>query len=115
MKSTTLILVLTGCSALALAQGQGGVAGAAGNNPSAPSTAPGTTAPPPSAPPLTAEEIKARRHNAALRLKAIRGAEEQGVEVRIKDVARFRGVRSNQLQGIGLLVGLDGTGDTKNT
>lgn len=46
---------------------------------------------------------------------AIQDAEKNGVEVRIKDVARFRGVRANQLQGTGLIVGLAGTGDTKNT
>ncbi len=42
-------------------------------------------------------------------------AESQGVEVRIKDIARFRGVRSNQLQGIGVVIGLEGTGDSKKT
>jgi flagellar P-ring protein FlgI len=42
-------------------------------------------------------------------------AETQGVEVRIKDIARFRGIRNNQLLGYGLVVGLEGTGDTKNT
>jgi flagellar P-ring protein precursor FlgI len=40
-------------------------------------------------------------------------AERDGVEVRIKDIARFRGVRPNQLRGIGLVIGLEGTGDTK--
>ena len=30
---------------------------------------------------------------------------------RIKDVAHFAGVRSNQLVGYGIVVGLDGTGD----
>ncbi len=30
---------------------------------------------------------------------------------RIKDVARFEGVRDNQLLGYGIIVGLDGTGD----
>lgn len=48
-------------------------------------------------------------------VKSIRKAEENGIEVRIKDIARFRGVRSNQLLGYGLVVGLDGSGDTKNT
>jgi len=33
--------------------------------------------------------------------------------VRIKDVAHVQGVRHNQLVGYGLVVGLDGTGDTK--
>ncbi|KAF2957723.1 flagellar biosynthesis protein FlgI [Thermotoga sp. Ku-13t] len=31
---------------------------------------------------------------------------------RIKDIARFRGVRDNQLFGIGIVVGLNGTGDS---
>lgn len=41
--------------------------------------------------------------------------ERDGMEVRIKDIARFRGVRSNVIQGYGLIVGLEGTGDTKKT
>lgn len=35
-----------------------------------------------------------------------------GVEVRIKDIASFEGVRDNQLIGYGVVVGLEGTGDT---
>ncbi len=35
-----------------------------------------------------------------------------GVNVRIKDFAKFRGARDNQLFGIGLVVGLNGTGDS---
>lgn len=35
--------------------------------------------------------------------------------VRIKDVATIEGVRSNQLLGYGLVVGLDGTGDSQQT
>lgn len=46
---------------------------------------------------------------------AIQTAEQQGIEVRIKDIARFRGVRSNQLFGFGIVVGLAGNGDTKKT
>ncbi len=34
--------------------------------------------------------------------------------VRIKDIATFSGVRTNQLVGYGLVVGLSGTGDTKD-
>lgn len=48
-------------------------------------------------------------------IKAAIDAEENGVEVRVKDIARFRGVRSNQIHGYGLVVGLEGTGDTKKT
>jgi len=35
-----------------------------------------------------------------------------GVEVRLKDIATFEGVRDNQLIGYGIIVGLEGTGDT---
>ncbi len=42
-------------------------------------------------------------------------AESEGIEVRIKDIARFRGVRGNQLLGYGLVVGLAGTGDSNKT
>lgn len=38
-----------------------------------------------------------------------------GVNVRIKDVARWRSIRENQLLGYGLVVGLNGTGDSKNS
>jgi flagellar P-ring protein precursor FlgI len=34
---------------------------------------------------------------------------------RIKDIAEFEGVRDNQLNGLGLLVGLNGTGDRSQT
>lgn len=34
------------------------------------------------------------------------------VDVRLKDIAGFEGVRDNQLIGYGIIVGLDGTGDT---
>jgi len=36
-----------------------------------------------------------------------------GGGVRVKDIARVEGARSNQLMGYGLVVGLDGTGDSK--
>lgn len=42
-------------------------------------------------------------------------AEKDGVEVRIKGIAHFRGIRSNQLMGTGLVVGLAGSGDTKKS
>lgn len=38
----------------------------------------------------------------------------QAEQVRIKDIADFEGVRSNQLIGYGLVVGLNGTGDRLN-
>ncbi|HSR67152.1 MAG TPA: flagellar basal body P-ring protein FlgI [Acidobacteriota bacterium] len=39
----------------------------------------------------------------------------QAADSRIKDVAAFQGVRGNQLMGQGLVVGLDGTGDSRQT
>lgn len=48
-------------------------------------------------------------------IQAAIDAERIGVLVRIKDIARFRGVRSNQLRGFGLVIGLEGTGDSKKT
>lgn len=35
------------------------------------------------------------------------------VSAQLKDIARFRGIRTNTLTGIGLVLGLDGTGDTQ--
>jgi len=43
------------------------------------------------------------------------GAPEKKVEAHLKDVARLAGVRSNQLLGYGMVVGLDGTGDKDQT
>ena len=56
---------------------------------------------------LSADELRA--------LKAMEESVKEGIEVRVKDIARFRGVRSNQLLGYGIVVGLEGTGDSKKT
>jgi len=40
-------------------------------------------------------------------------ADEIELPVRIKDLVEIRGVRSNQLTGLGIVVGLQGTGDSK--
>lgn len=40
---------------------------------------------------------------------------EKSVTMRLKDVARIEGVRNNQLTGLGLVVGLNGTGDSNKT
>ncbi|HJP83387.1 MAG TPA: flagellar basal body P-ring protein FlgI [Fimbriimonadaceae bacterium] len=45
----------------------------------------------------------------------ILNGESNGVEVRLKDIARFRGIRAQQLKGIGLVTGLAGTGDSKKS
>jgi flagellar P-ring protein precursor FlgI len=39
----------------------------------------------------------------------------QSLKVRLKDIAQFTDVRDNQLVGYGLVVGLNGTGDTLNS
>lgn len=51
---------------------------------------------------------------AALFAAAVSGAAAVP-EVRIKDVARLRGVRENQLVGYGLVIGLAGTGDSNRS
>jgi len=43
------------------------------------------------------------------------GAPDKKVDAHLKDVARLAGVRSNQLLGYGMVVGLDGTGDKDQT
>lgn len=55
------------------------------------------------------QEVFERQRAAAIE------AEAKGIEVRLKDIARFKGVRGNQLRGFGLIVGLEGTGDTRST
>lgn len=70
---------------------------------------------------LTPEQREQLRIADELRKDRIRKVQEAvdmervGVEVRVKDIARFRGIRSNQIHGYGLIVGLEGTGDSKKT
>lgn len=45
-------------------------------------------------------------------LMVLLGTGLTAVDVRIKDIAGFEGVRDNQLIGYGIVVGLEGTGDT---
>ncbi len=45
---------------------------------------------------------------------AINAAGNQGEGVRLKDLARITGIRTNQLLGYGLVVGLPGTGDSRS-
>jgi flagellar P-ring protein precursor FlgI len=40
---------------------------------------------------------------------------DEGIEVRIKDIAKIQGMASNQLLGYGLVVGLPGTGDSSRS
>ncbi|HYF54147.1 MAG TPA: flagellar basal body P-ring protein FlgI, partial [Salinarimonas sp.] len=54
------------------------------------------------------------RHLAAAALALLAAIEPALALSRIKDLAQVEGVRSNQLVGYGLVVGLNGTGDTLN-
>lgn len=47
------------------------------------------------------------------RIQKVNRAETDGIKVRIKDIARFRGVRPNQLMGVGVVFGLANSGDTR--
>jgi flagellar P-ring protein precursor FlgI len=58
---------------------------------------------------------QAQRDAALKKVESIKKIGDTGIEVRIKDIARFRGIRSNQLLGYGLIVGLEGSGDSKST
>ena len=49
---------------------------------------------------------------AALPAAPARPPKPQGMSVRLKDIARIQGARDNQLVGYGIVVGLNGTGDT---
>lgn len=69
----------------------------------------------PKEPPRKQDPVDTGAARRAEQRTAIQTAELQGIEVRIKDIARFRGVRSNQLFGFGIVVGLAGNGDTKKT
>lgn len=42
-------------------------------------------------------------------------AQGEGPTARIKDITRLRGVRANQISNLGIVVGLQGTGDSKNS
>ncbi|MGK5094906.1 flagellar basal body P-ring protein FlgI [Deltaproteobacteria bacterium TL4] len=53
---------------------------------------------------------KIPRHLAVLLLALLFGTETWAV--RVKDIASLRGARNNQLTGFGIVVGLDGTGDS---
>ncbi|HZD90453.1 MAG TPA: flagellar basal body P-ring protein FlgI, partial [Pseudolabrys sp.] len=51
---------------------------------------------------------------AALACATVALPQPAGAASRIKDLANIEGVRENQLIGYGLVVGLNGTGDTLN-
>jgi flagellar P-ring protein precursor FlgI len=55
------------------------------------------------------KEPQVLTHKAIIRTPA---SSNKTLKVRIKDIAKFAGIRDNQLVGYGLVVGLNGTGDT---
>ena len=60
--------------------------------------------------------MRYQRHTAILigiALLAVTAAGWADLNVKIKNVAKIEGARSNQLYGYGLVIGLDGTGDTQ--
>lgn len=79
------------------------------------SPASGQTQPPKLTPEQVAEVQKLLDERSKKDQAAIRQAELDGIRVRLGDIGRFRGARSNVLQGVGLVVGLGGTGDSKAT
>lgn len=48
-------------------------------------------------------------------IAAFAGSFAQNPSVRLKDITRVRGVRYNQISNIGIVVGLEGTGDSRNS
>ncbi|MDI9635162.1 flagellar basal body P-ring protein FlgI [Kamptonema cortianum] len=56
---------------------------------------------------------ESQRQSEERRTQAIRDAELNGIPVEIAAIGGFRGARSNVLVGYGLVVGLNGTGDSK--
>lgn len=103
MKLSTLTVML---AAAAIGFGQAAPGTPPKNDPKAPSAK------------EKAEQDRIARELARLqnqRDQDLHRGETQGVQVRIKEISRFRGVRPNQLMGVGLVVGLAGTGDSKKT
>ncbi len=67
-------------------------------------------------PPVSGRAQQAKADQDQLRKQQeIVQAEKNGVDVRIKGIAHFRGIRTNQLMGTALVVGLAGTGDTRKS
>lgn len=100
MRRLLINLLVASLGSCALAQGTGGGTGGAASG--------GTSG-------MTQEEQDKLRLAYEQAQKQIAEAERDGVSVRMKDIGRFRGVRSNQLMGLGVVVGLEGTGDTQQT
>lgn len=67
---------------------------------------------------LTAAAVTAQTEDDAApeaSVSAVTQAQGHQPTIRIKDIARFEGVRDNQLFGMGLVIGLEGTGDGRGS
>ncbi|MFW5487017.1 MAG: flagellar basal body P-ring protein FlgI [Desulfovibrio sp.] len=66
---------------------------------------------------MTSRKTTARIFTALFVLAAVlwTGFGQEAQSARLKDIASFKGVRSNQLVGYGLIVGLSGTGDKRGS
>lgn len=110
MKKTLLNLLIMSLAAFAVAQtntagsgtGQGTVGTAAGG---------GTAQPEQEV--LSAPQRKEYEDMQKRRANSIRQAETNGIAVEMAAIGGFRGARSNTIVGYGLVVGLNGTGDSK--
>jgi len=116
MKTNATIVAIVGAvllTASPFAQTAGGAAGAAGQGGAPAAKAGGNTQnTQTNQPPIMTE---ADKKDAKTKQERILKGEQDGVEVRLKDIARFRGIRAQQLKGIGLVTGLAGTGDSKKS
>ena len=63
---------------------------------------------------LLSKTIRIRIKTVALAMAGVLLLAAPGMAVRLKDIVSIQGVRTNQLVGYGLVVGLDGTGDGKD-
>lgn len=59
------------------------------------------------------EQIRRADEQARKRQESIRAAEANGISVEAGAIGGFRGARSNVIMGYGIVVGLNGTGDSK--
>ncbi|MFN3961453.1 MAG: flagellar basal body P-ring protein FlgI [Fimbriimonadaceae bacterium] len=66
-------------------------------------------------PTLSAEQLKQLQEQREGRRRLIAEATSEGIPVRLADIGGFRGARGNKLIGYGLIVGLQGTGDSRST
>lgn len=106
MKKAFLNLLLLGLATLSIAQTTGGDPGTGAGSTSSNSAKPAQE--------LLDEKLRREQEDKEKRRAAsIRQAETNGIPVEMAAIGGFRGARSNTIIGYGLVVGLNGTGDSK--